>query len=220
MGRGHARDRLRASAPAGPSRAPSGRVDTQDFHQPLTEPMVLASRMILVNCKSCFFPAKLALSRVSFLQKWKLDFVHFCVFNVNWKLFRKMTAPESLLHRNDGGEAQTVQGERSRAPVPGHSGPAGRLPSPAPPLVGTCLCESLNAPWTLSGSGRVLGFSLAPLSLVSIPCCCRGASAAPCSLGTLKSHPFPNRPTWRSLAVNCPLDVSPPRSHRSAVFLF
>ena len=100
VGRGDARDRLRASAPAGPSRAPSGRVDTQDFHQPLTEPMVLASRMILVNCKSCFFPAKLALSRVSFLQKWKLDFVHFCVFNVNWKLFRKMTAPESLLHRN------------------------------------------------------------------------------------------------------------------------
>ena len=78
------------------------------FHQPLTEPMVFASRMILVNCKSCFFPAKLALSRVSFLQKWKLDFVHFCVFNVNWKLFRKMTAPESLLHRNDGGEAQMV----------------------------------------------------------------------------------------------------------------
>ena len=94
--------------------------------------------------------------------------------------------------------------------MPGHSGPAGRLPSLAPPLVGTCLCESLNAPWTLSRSGRVLGFSLAPLSLVSIPCCCRGDSAAPCSLGTLKSHPFPNRPTWRTLAVNCPLDVSPP----------
>lgn len=28
---------------------------------PLIEPKLLASRMILVNCKSCFFPAKLAL---------------------------------------------------------------------------------------------------------------------------------------------------------------
>lgn len=39
------------------------------------------------------------------------------------------------------------------APVPGHGGPASRVPSPAPPLVGTGLCESLSAPWTLSGSG-------------------------------------------------------------------
>lgn len=41
--------------------------------------------------------------------------------------------------------------------------PAG-APSPAPPLVGTCLCESLSAPWTLSGLTESWAFRSASLS--------------------------------------------------------
>lgn len=50
------------------------------FCLPLTESMVLASQMILVNCKSCVFPSKACTLKVSFFAKMETSLCAFLCF--------------------------------------------------------------------------------------------------------------------------------------------